>query len=52
MKVFYIEKGAIKTALNKLKNTNFSKVSKTAAKKIAKTTKLMTQTNVVFATSV
>ena len=51
MTVYYMDKGAIKTALNKFKKADFSKVSVSFVKKIQKTTKLISVAKTTFATN-
>jgi len=52
MTVYYMDKGAIKTAFNKIKNEKLPKISTSFANKIQKTSKLMSVSNTKITTNV
>jgi len=51
MTVYYMDRGAIKTALNKIKNTDFAKASASFAKKIQKSTNVLSVAKTMFTTN-
>jgi nucleoid-associated protein YgaU len=54
MTIYYVEKGAVKTALNKLKGQDFAKVlkgSKTSAEKVVKPVKVMSKVGTIVPTT-
>ena len=54
MTIYYVEKGAVKTALNKLKGQDFAKVlkgSKTSAAKVVKSFKVMSKVSTIVPTT-
>jgi len=54
MTIYYVEKGAVKTALNKLTGQDFAKVlkgSKTSAEKVVKSVKVMSKVSTIVPTT-